>query len=88
MFFVRTQKAHTWRSPEYRFSRQQDAAFKVMMAAAEGIVSSREESKEESGGRVVTIQTTRTKTTRTKTTRTEITPDGRLNSQRTKQTRT
>ena len=35
MFFIRTRKPHRWTSPTWRFSRRQDAAFKVMIAAAE-----------------------------------------------------
>ncbi len=33
LFFVRTQREHTWKSPAYRFSQRQAARFEKMMEA-------------------------------------------------------
>jgi superfamily II DNA helicase RecQ len=50
MFFVRTQRQHEWKSPPYRFSRRQYAAFKRLIEAAEEVVQNgdgEEESEDE-----------------------------------------
>lgn len=40
MFFVRTWKAHEWKSPSYRLTRRQDAAFRQLIAIAEASADS------------------------------------------------
>ena len=52
MFFVRTQRQHEWKSPAYRFSRRQFAAFERLIEAAEEVVRNKggeDESEGESG---------------------------------------
>lgn len=41
MFFVRTQRDHTWTSPAYRFNRHQARAYKQMINAAEDVLNAR-----------------------------------------------
>jgi hypothetical protein len=36
MFFARTQKEHTWKSPGYKFTRQQQEAWEALISKVEG----------------------------------------------------
>jgi hypothetical protein len=47
MFFARTQKEHTWRSPQYRFTRRQREAWEALVEQAERGVEGEEVDEEE-----------------------------------------
>ena len=47
MFFVRTQAAHAWRSPPYRFTQSQLDAYTRLIAEAERVNEEREDGEEE-----------------------------------------
>jgi superfamily II DNA helicase RecQ len=47
MFFARTQKEHTWKSPQYRFTRRQREAWEALVEQAEGEVEGEETDEEE-----------------------------------------
>lgn len=46
MFFVRTRRHHSWKSPSYKFNRRQDRAFERMMAVARSTVNRVDESSD------------------------------------------
>lgn len=48
MFFIRTQKEHTWKSPAYRFTQRQSIAFKRLIREARKLVDKKSEEGEES----------------------------------------
>jgi hypothetical protein len=43
MFFARTQKEHTWKSPGYKFTRQQQEAWQALISKAEAAAAGEEE---------------------------------------------
>jgi superfamily II DNA helicase RecQ len=47
MFFARTQREHTWKSPQYRFTRRQQEAWEALVEAAERDSRSEETDQEE-----------------------------------------
>ncbi|KAJ4354790.1 hypothetical protein N0V95_003520 [Ascochyta clinopodiicola] len=47
MFFARTQREHAWKSPAYRFTRQQREAWEALVEAAERSVEGEEEEEGE-----------------------------------------
>ncbi|KAI8930521.1 hypothetical protein NX059_012133 [Plenodomus lindquistii] len=47
MFFARTQREHTWKSPKYRFTRRQQEAWEALVEAAEGSVEGAEDEDED-----------------------------------------
>jgi hypothetical protein len=49
MFFARTQREHTWKSPKYRFTRQQREAWEALIEQAERVVGGEEETEETEG---------------------------------------
>jgi hypothetical protein len=46
MFFARTQREHTWKSPQYRFTRRQREAWEALVEQAERSVEGEEEEAE------------------------------------------
>jgi hypothetical protein len=50
MFFVRTQREHTWKSPQYRFTRRQREAWEALIEQAERVAGGEEEEREEVEG--------------------------------------
>jgi hypothetical protein len=51
MFFARTQREHTWESPQYRFTRRQREAWEALVEEAERSVNREEEEPEEDADR-------------------------------------
>jgi hypothetical protein len=49
-FFARTQREHTWKSPQYRFTRRQREAWEALIEQAERVVGGEEEETEEAEG--------------------------------------
>jgi hypothetical protein len=47
MFFARTQKEHTWKSPGYQFTRRQREAWEALVHEAERVVAGVEEDMDE-----------------------------------------
>lgn len=47
MFFARTQREHTWKSPQYRFTRRQQEAWEALVEQAERSVEGEQEEEEE-----------------------------------------
>jgi hypothetical protein len=47
MFFARTQREHTWKSPQYRFTRRQREAWEALIEQAERVAGGEEEEREE-----------------------------------------
>jgi superfamily II DNA helicase RecQ len=50
MFFARTQREHTWKSPQYRFTRRQREAWEALIEQAERVAGGEEEEREEVEG--------------------------------------
>jgi superfamily II DNA helicase RecQ len=46
MFFARTQREHTWKSPKYRFNRRQRETWDALIEQAERVVGGEEETEE------------------------------------------
>jgi superfamily II DNA helicase RecQ len=51
MFFARTQREHTWKSPQYRFTRRQREAWEALVEETERSVNREEEEPEEDADR-------------------------------------
>jgi hypothetical protein len=50
MYFARTQREHTWKSPPYRFTRRQREAWEALIKQAERSVGGEEEEMDEAEG--------------------------------------
>jgi hypothetical protein len=50
MFFARTQREHTWKSLQYRFTRRQREAWEALIEQAERVAGGEEEEREEVEG--------------------------------------
>jgi hypothetical protein len=50
MFFARTQKEHTWKSPAYRLTRRQQEAWEALVEQAEQVAGGEGEETEEAEG--------------------------------------